>query len=313
MRRAFAPRNSSRSPKGKVAIIGNFRNDPRFYVRRVKVQGARSKPPWAVSDSIAARRSFMNQRDPNGYWSGSEAREAQYIYVAFCELASAILDYCEGTTMRQPLSPDSHSWERKGYTRQNWGGTILYYSLVHTARLLVFLSCGDFPTSHNSLLKCFNPLEKPVSTDWLKKFLSVDDDNTKQSCKNVSFGELVEYWSSRPNANRDVVSEYLAHLGKLLAQAKNLRNDNNYEALLIAHEYRHDLGQSFESLSSSMDSAALFALRIACEWLNDALNVGGLPPAWGGRVTTLQELASLNNFALYPSITPRWAASIRVE
>jgi hypothetical protein len=44
----------------------------------------------------------MNQRDPNGYWSGSEAREAQHIYVAFCELASAVLDYCEGTTMRQP-------------------------------------------------------------------------------------------------------------------------------------------------------------------------------------------------------------------
>jgi hypothetical protein len=69
--------------------------------------------------------------------------------------------------------------------------------------------------------------------------------------------------SSRPDANREVVSEYLAHIGKLLAQAKNLRNDNNYEALLIAHEYRHDLGESFASLSSCMDSAALFALRIA--------------------------------------------------
>jgi hypothetical protein len=144
--------------------------------------------------------SLMNQRDPNGYWSGSEVREAQYIYVAFCELASAVLDYCEGTTMRQPLSPDS-------YTRQNWGGTILYYSLVHTARLLVFLSCGDFPTRHDSLLKCFNPLEKPVSTDWLKKFLSVGGDNTKQSAKKVSFGELLEFWSSRPNANREVVSD----------------------------------------------------------------------------------------------------------
>ena len=42
-------------------------------------------------------------------------------------------------------------------------------------------------------------------------------------------------------------------------------------------------------------------------------SVVAYPQLGEGRVTTLQELASLNNFALYPSITPRWAASIRVR
>ena len=42
-------------------------------------------------------------------------------------------------------------------------------------------------TSHNLLLKCFNPLEKPVSTDRLKRFLSIGGANTKQSSKKGQF------------------------------------------------------------------------------------------------------------------------------
>ena len=33
---------------------------------------------------------------PNIYWHDSQEHEAQYLYVAFCELASAMLDYSEG-------------------------------------------------------------------------------------------------------------------------------------------------------------------------------------------------------------------------
>jgi hypothetical protein len=38
---------------------------------------------------------------------------------------------------------------------------------------------------------------------------------------------LLEYWSSYRTADREVVRKNIAHFGKLLAQAKELRNDNN--------------------------------------------------------------------------------------
>lgn len=183
----------------------------------------------------------MNRQDPNTYWSGSVEREAQYLYVAFCELASAVFDYCEGVTMQSALAHELYRWERKGDTRQNWSGTVLYYSLVHTARLLVFLACGDFPTRHSSLGDCFNSERDPVRTAWLRGFLKDGGDHSNQVSTTVSFAELFEYWSSYRTADRQVVRNNIAHFGKLLAQAKELRNDNNYEALLIAHEYRHGL------------------------------------------------------------------------
>lgn len=215
---------------------------------------------------------------PTIYWHDSQEREAQYLYVAFCELASAMLDYCEGATMRLPPSDELHHWGRSRdaayYTRQNWAGTVLYYSLVHTARLLVFLACGDFPKGHSPLGLCFDPAKKPVSTDWLAGFLGEDTDKRNKTSTRVSFANLLEYWSV-PNLDRDVVPEKLARFGKLLAKGKKLREENNYEALLVAHEYRHDaLSQSFTSLSDSMEKAAYFALKVACEWLGRALNSG---------------------------------------
>jgi hypothetical protein len=87
----------------------------------------------------------------------------------------------------------------------------------------------------------------------LKRFLSAGGGDTKQSSKKVGFGELLEYWSSRPNANREVVSEYLAHLGKLLAQAKNLRNDNNYEVSPTRRVLESTLQLSKEDSSEPQD------------------------------------------------------------
>jgi hypothetical protein len=216
--------------------------------------------------------------DPNSYWHDSREREAQYLYVAFCELASAVLDYCEGATMRSAPCHDLHHRERRRdaayYTRQNWAGTVLYYSLVHTARLLVFLACGDFPKGHGQLGQCFDPAGQPAPATWLGGLLDENAQKKKRS-RTVSFANLREFWSA-PNSDHDVVSEKLARFGKLLAEGKKLREENNYEALLVAHEYRHDaLSESFTSLSDSMEKAAYFAPKVACELLGSSLN-GGL-------------------------------------
>jgi hypothetical protein len=162
--------------------------------------------PLALDDTTAT---VMNRHDPNSYWSGSQAREAQYLYVAFCELACAVFDYCEGARMQSPLSDESHLWEWRGGTRQSWAGTVLYYSLVHTARLLVFLACGDFPTAHALLGHCFDPVKDSVSTTWLRGFLRDGGDNNNQVSMRVSFAKLLEYWSSHATADcEDVRKNY---------------------------------------------------------------------------------------------------------
>src|SRR2546422_5777124 len=50
----------------------------------------------------------------------------------------------------------------------------------------------------------------------------------------------------------------------LLAKFRNLRNDCNYEALLVAHEVNHDIGtQGFRDLVVAADQASDLAVRLA--------------------------------------------------
>jgi len=65
------------------------------------------------------------------------------------------------------------------------------------------------------------------------------------------------------------VRQRLTSLGKVLGPACDLRNDINYEALLIAHEFRHEIiSQAFADLSSNMAMAAESTLP----FLIDAFN-----------------------------------------
>lgn len=80
---------------------------------------------------------------PESHW---RTRAEQRLYVAFCELASSLLDYAAGA--------DTLEGVKASPARLNWAATSLYYSIVHTARLLVFVPYGDFPTSHAQLPHC---------------------------------------------------------------------------------------------------------------------------------------------------------------
>jgi hypothetical protein len=55
----------------------------------------------------------------------------------------------------------------------------------------------------------------------------------------------------------------LEWLGDALGKAKKLREENNYEGLLIAHEYRHDLQDSFKTLADNMARVSELALTTA--------------------------------------------------
>lgn len=63
--------------------------------------------------------------------------------------------------------------------------------------------------------------------------------------------------------------ERLAKFGDVLAAAAPLRNDSNYESLLIAHQFRHDtISDAFDNLSLQMNSAAESALPLLIDAFN---------------------------------------------
>jgi hypothetical protein len=189
----------------------------------------------------------------NIYWRRSEAFVVQRFYVAFCLFMSSVQDTFLSMMER----------ERQNL---NWSATCSYYGLVHGGRLLCFLSFGDFPTKHSDLREVFftasQAREISCQLDWLSKF----DREVAHRARSVP--ALHKYKATR-SAFRSGILSYLNQLsipdadaqlhrfGAILGNAAPLRNDSNYEALLIAHEFRHSMvSPDFEKLAEVMGRGA---------------------------------------------------------
>jgi hypothetical protein len=213
----------------------------------------------------------LSRQESNEYWSQTPVRTSQRLYVAFCELASASLDYSEGVRNRLGAEPKDE--------RSNWASTALYYSLVHSARLLVFLPFGDFPTRHDYLADCFQrDADRSVRTAWLNGFLHVRRElRHRRYSTEVTPANLYGYWRQTIQGQPGEV--FLEWLGSLLSQAKALRNENNYEALLIAHEFNHvQMSDLFTQFTIEMFEGARRTLRTTALWFDQYLTAtDGLP------------------------------------
>ncbi len=199
------------------------------------------------------------------YWRGH--RQPQRFYVALCLLVSSIQDWALG--QKERVSGNL-----------NWSATCSYYSLVHASRLLTFLALGDFPMSHAQLRRLLS-FNEPAPTpprrspdgypfDWLRGFSHTSTADLRTTHVATVPGSLVDlrmgivqYLSQ---IGLDSAGERLERFGKVIAAAGPLRSDSNYEALLIAHEYRHvTMSSAFETLSRCMGDAAQSQLPFAGE------------------------------------------------
>ena len=208
------------------------------------------------------------------YWSSEEERKPQRFYVALCLLMSSMQDFF----LSLKESEDSN---------QNWAATCSYYSLVHAGRLLAFLALGDFPKSHSKLRLLMAASHNPRDTaprlankypfDWLQEFQSLNELSPGEKKKSVTDKDyhalrniVVQYLDDIEVAN---ASMRLERYAKLLSAGANLRNDSNYEALLIAHEYEHRVMTSgFGRLAVSMSKAARTAVLMATDAFNGFLH-----------------------------------------
>ena len=208
------------------------------------------------------------------YWRSGEERKAQRFYVALCLFMSSIQDYFLGLKEHED-------------NNLNWAATCSYYSLVHAGRLLAFLALGDFPKSHGKLRHLMEASHNPGDVeaklarrypfDWLQEFQSLSNPlpgGKKESVKEKDYHTL-----------RDIILQFLDDIGvpdessrleryaKLLAAGAALRNDSNYEALLIAHEHEHRVMTSgFERLAVAMSKAAGTAVLLATDAFNGFLH-----------------------------------------
>ena len=166
---------------------------------------------------------------PNEYWEQSNLCRDQKFYTAFCILASACSDYAVGA-------------EFKLHKKLNWACTVLYYSLVHAARLVCFVETGDFPTGHSQLGELFRQGRQRGGRSWVRQKLQPYEREV-EPITDFRLTMLPPY--------------ALTHWGQILNMARELRDDANYEGLLISHEYSHEkVTECFEKLATTLKTAS---------------------------------------------------------
>jgi hypothetical protein len=169
---------------------------------------------------------------------------------------TALLNYVIVTYGRiaDATGADTLENAKNSSARLNWAATSLYYSIVHSARLVIFLVYGDFPTSHAKLPKCFDGTAL-VTTNWLSRFLGEAGlPSDKRTGAEVNSEQMVLFWTRMEMADS---VRALQKIATALRCSKELRNENNYESLLIAHEYRHTgLTGLFARLATAMRTLA---------------------------------------------------------
>lgn len=165
------------------------------------------------------------------HWVQSETRVKQYWYVSFCLMMSSAQDRLTGLALRESGN-------------LNWATTAFYYSAVHAGRLICFVHFGDFPMSHDKLATLMAGAQGGcIHLNWLQKFLSYARNQAGQDeGGRVTPTQLrCAMHTGMPCLLRD-----FDRLAPLLSRFKSLRNDCNYEALLVAHERNHHVVGSTE-------------------------------------------------------------------
>jgi uncharacterized protein (UPF0332 family) len=177
------------------------------------------------------------------YWQTDDLRKDQHFYIGFALFASAVNDYAVGRDLH--LSK-----------KLNWAASAYYYSMVHAGRLALFLVYGDFPTGHGPLASAFGDGVRGTRfwfTEFARGMTPAPDRSSPNDYKRQ---EIVSHYE-RLGMDRRETKRMFAQWTQALQQAKRLREDSNYESLLIAHEHNHVLvTQAFEKLCEVLHACA---------------------------------------------------------
>lgn len=228
--------------------------------------------------------------ETNKYWYRNETRRAQKLYIALCIYISAALDFAV-------------SLDLKDSNKLNWSNTASYYSIVHSVRLIIFLIVSDFHRRHEDIIKLFKePNENIHKCDWMDKNFEVQVVANKDI---FNLNQISNYYNDTLQLSH---SQALFNaISKVLHYAKTLREDSNYQEILIANECSHRVvSPSFNKLSDSISTASKMCFKIATSCFKQYILY---TPNLDNRESERQNFKYLTLFyldgRLYPSIHAR--------
>lgn len=147
----------------------------------------------------------------------SEQRLGQRIYISACLLWTALHDRLVGKGLvdRYP----------------NWSAICSYYSMVHALRLVWFVLYGSFPTRHTPLGEAMAGT-RCIDADW-------SHGDLERGGARLSADALKG--AIRDGLGDADLADRVATIGRVFCDAVKLREDANYESLILAHQYRHGM------------------------------------------------------------------------
>ena len=199
----------------------------------------------------------MREWPTYAYWRESHERVKRFWYVSFCLMMSAVQDRLTGLALREAGN-------------LNWATTAFYYNTVHAGRIMCFVCCGDFPKGHLELASMLGGAatgNSPIKVNWLWEFrkyvggaLPIGPDDSARGTAASLHTRLREAIDADFPGNVMLVKRFR----EIPSLFRNLRNDCNYEALLVAHERNHFLvRQGFEDLVAAAEGASAIAVETA--------------------------------------------------
>lgn len=188
---------------------------------------------------------------PFHYWRWDEleptrstARLGQRMYTTACLLWASMHDAGGGKRLAQE--------------HPNWSAISHYYSMVHSLRLAWFVLYGGYPTGHANLVKPFTGTESAVA-NWAHGDLRA---GTANIYRDALHGAI------RAGLGNAALADELPTVGKIFEVSRKLREDANYESLLLAHQYYHraarptmsgdvDVKREFTDARGALEEAAI--------------------------------------------------------
>jgi hypothetical protein len=196
-----------------------------------------------------------HEHGPINYWrwddanvQQSEERLGQHIYICSCLLWTSHHDRYLGR-----LLSDHHP---------NWSAVCNYYSMVHSLRLLWFLIYGSYPTRHEQMATSFLRTYHPsVKHDWLGK----------EPMPEITSRALIGF--IRDKLERPQLADDLPLVGRMFDEARKLRNDSNYESLILAHQYSHTAADRLNVQRNFVNGNEAFhtASTLTCSFVFDCM------------------------------------------
>ncbi len=210
---------------------------------------------WEQSPSLHGPFQYWRWRGDDPITS--KQRLGERIYIIACLLWSSLHD-------------TRFANELKG-RYPNWSAISSYYGMVHALRLIWFVLYGSYPQMHRPIREALCP-NGAAPVDWQREVL----DGRKVKIASEALCGAME-----SGLHRSDLAERLGEVGVIVEKAAKLRNDSNYESLLLAHQYHHCRGgfadpsttdfvnvrEEFARATDSMSSANRSVLTLTADVL----------------------------------------------